>query len=327
MRKVVILLVLILSIIACYYVSVYGIDTDFFKVSSYEEVKSENKNLDTQISELNRKNTTEFEEKRTALTTAVKNYKDKKEQYEALVPSISQNVADEDTSTADTAMPYDIEFLWTIVGNYATEEGIDINFTFTKSASSITTSSSDYYTMADINFTISGTYNSVIEFIYDIEDDDRLGFEISSFKMVKGGSGVKATFTVKSVPITSSNLTTFDTTTSSSSSSSEESSNSSTATSSNSTSSATKSSSSTATKSSSTSSATKSSSTSSATKSSSSTGTSSSSTSSATKSSSSTGTTDSSTSTATKSSSSTGTTTTAPKNITSSTVTGIPISQ
>ena len=39
--------------------------------------------------------------------------------------------------------------------------------------------------MSDINFTVSGTYNSIIEFIYDIEDDDRLGFEIKNFKMSK----------------------------------------------------------------------------------------------------------------------------------------------
>jgi hypothetical protein len=207
MRKIVILLVLILSIVCCYYVSVEGVDAKFIQIASYEDVKSANKQLDTQISELNRKNTTEYESKKTALTTAVKSYKDKKEQYEALAPTISTDTENTEEIT-DSAMPYDVEFLWTIVGNYATEEGIKITFTFTKSASSITTNS-DYYTMADINFSISGTYNSIIEFIYDIEDDDRLGFEISNFKMTSG----QATFTVKSVPITSENITSLDSST------------------------------------------------------------------------------------------------------------------
>jgi hypothetical protein len=210
MRKIVILVVLVLSIVACYYVSVEGIDTSFLQIASYSDVKSENKNLDTQISELNRKNTTEYQDKKTALTTAVKNYKDKKEQYEAMAPTISQDIEDKTEDKITGTTPYDIEFLWTIVGNYATEEGIDIKFTFTKSASSVTTSS-DEYTMADINFDITGTYNSIIEFLYDIEEEDsRLGFEISSFKMVKSSSGVEATFVVESVPITSSNLSSFD---------------------------------------------------------------------------------------------------------------------
>ena len=77
MRKIVILLVLVLSIVGCYVIAVEGVDYNFLEIASYDEVKAANKELDTQISELNRKNTTEFESKRTALTTAVKNYKNK----------------------------------------------------------------------------------------------------------------------------------------------------------------------------------------------------------------------------------------------------------
>ena len=213
MRKIVILLVLVLSIVGCYVIAVEGVDYNFLEIASYDEVKAANKELDTQISELNRKNTTEFESKRTALTTAVKNYKDKKAQYEALAPTVQQEeeVPEETTSNTKT---YDVDFLWTIVGNYATEEGITIDFTFVKSATATattTTSDSEYYTMADINFTISGSYNSLIEFIYDIEEDDRLAFEIRNFKMSKGGSDIQATFSVIGVPINNENLTSFTT--------------------------------------------------------------------------------------------------------------------
>ena len=70
--------------------------------------------------------------------------------------------------------------------------------------------------MSDINFTVSGTYNSVIEFVYDIEDDDRLGFEIKNFKMSKGGTGVQATFSAIGVPINSETITSLTTDTTSS---------------------------------------------------------------------------------------------------------------
>lgn len=211
MRKIVFLLIMVLAIVGCYIVSVEGIQSNLIQIASYDEVKAANKQLDTQISELNRKNTTEYESKRTALTTAVKNYKDKKEKYEALAPTVQETEEQEpeETTTSNTK-PYDVDFLWTIVGNYATETGISIDFTFVKSTTA-STSSSDYFTMSDINFTVSGTYNSIIEFIYDIEDDDRLGFEIKNFKMSKGGSGVQATFSAIGVPINNENLTTLTT--------------------------------------------------------------------------------------------------------------------
>lgn len=211
MRKIVFLLIMVLAIVGCYIVSVEGVKSNLIQIASYDEVKAANKQLDTQISELNRKNTTEYESKRTALTTAVKNYKDKKEKYEALAPTVQETEEQEpeETTTSNTK-PYDVDFLWTIVGNYATETGISIDFTFVKSTTA-STSSSDYFTMSDINFTVSGTYNSIIEFIYDIEDDDRLGFEIKNFKMSKGGSGVQATFSAIGVPINNENLTTLTT--------------------------------------------------------------------------------------------------------------------
>ena len=211
MRKIVFLLIMVLAIVGCYIVSVEGVQSNLIQIASYDEVKAANKQLDTQISELNRKNTTEYESKRTALTTAVKNYKDKKEKYEALAPTVQETEEQEpeETTTSNTK-PYDVDFLWTIVGNYATETGISIDFTFVKSTTA-STSSSDYFTMSDINFTVSGTYNSIIEFIYDIEDDDRVGFEIKNFKMSKGGSGVQATFSAIGVPINNENLTTLTT--------------------------------------------------------------------------------------------------------------------
>lgn len=211
MRKIVFLLIMVLAIVGCYIVSVEGVQSNLIQIASYDEVKAANKQLDTQISELNRKNTTEYESKRTALTTAVKNYKDKKEKYEALAPTVQETEEQEpeETTTSNTK-PYDVDFLWTIVGNYATETGISIDFTFVKSTTA-STSNSDYFTMSDINFTVSGTYNSIIEFIYDIEDDDRLGFEIKNFKMSKGGSGVQATFSAIGVPINNENLTTLTT--------------------------------------------------------------------------------------------------------------------
>ena len=114
------------------------------------------------------------------------------------------------------------------MGNYATEEGVILQFDVTKSASvgSSKSSSSQDYIFCDLNFTVTGEYIPVTDFIYDIEDDDRFKFEITSFAMTKPKieevvplypentpedvlkQKVKATFKVKSLPINADTLTT-----------------------------------------------------------------------------------------------------------------------
>ena len=61
--------------------------------------------------------------------------------------------------------------------------------------------------MCDLKFTVSGDYIPITEFIYHLEDDNKLGFEISNFEMAKGGNNLQAAFTVKGVPINNANLT------------------------------------------------------------------------------------------------------------------------
>lgn len=66
--------------------------------------------------------------------------------------------------------------------------------------------------MCDLNFTITGEYIAITDFIYSIEGDDKLNFEISNFLLEKGGENLQATFVVKEVPINSKNLSSVPTT-------------------------------------------------------------------------------------------------------------------
>ena len=69
---------------------------------------------------------------------------------------------------------YEIEFLWTKIGNHAKDNDVDIKIEVT--ASQI----SGRY---DLNFTVTGDYPDVTQFIYDIENDSKLGFKVEKFKM------------------------------------------------------------------------------------------------------------------------------------------------
>lgn len=205
MRRVLIILVLALSIFLCYTTVVNGLEIgDTFKISNYEEVQVASKEIDTLISQLVNLNDMEYKEKQTELQTAIKSYKDTKEEYETMAEMMeaASGAEDIDVSMVDI---YDVDFLWTVIGNYGTEEGIALKFDVTRSASS--SLSSNEYTMCDLKFTVSGDYIPITEFIYHIEEDSKLGFEISDFKMSKGGQNLQATFTIKNVPINNKNLT------------------------------------------------------------------------------------------------------------------------
>ena len=66
--------------------------------------------------------------------------------------------------------------------------------------------------MCDLSFTVTGEYIALTDFVYSMENDEKLNFEISNFVLEKGGENLQATFVVKEVPINSSNLSTVPTT-------------------------------------------------------------------------------------------------------------------
>ena len=202
MRKVVILVVLVISIYFCLITVVDGINVgDNFSIAGYEEVETSSRELDTLISRLVNLNDIQFPKKKDSLKSAISKYQQKKEDYETLKEIAEQN-SSEEISLVDI---YDVDFLWTTIGNYGTEEGINLKFDVVKSSNSTITS--DEYIMCDLKFTVSGDYISITDFIYDLEDDSKLGFEISSFSMSKGEDYLQAIFTVREVPINSENLT------------------------------------------------------------------------------------------------------------------------
>lgn len=205
MRKILILVIVLLLCFGCYTVITSGISLGNFKMVSIEDLEVKSSKLKLAKEALDAQNNNQYVAKKTALDTAVKNYKNKKTQYEELLPEMELAAQESSFSAVDL---YDIDFLWTIIGNYATEESVTLKFDVTKNAtvSKGTLGNSDEYIFCDLNFTVSGDYITITDFIYDLEDDDRLNFEISNFILQKGGSNLEATFVVKSVPINSKNL-------------------------------------------------------------------------------------------------------------------------
>ena len=208
MRKYILIFVLVVLGIIFFSIMFFGIKIGGLKINSYNDVLQVSAEKNALLAELNRKNTIEYDEKKKNLNEATKRYKTEKSKYDKLVEEgkiTSSNLY----NSMDL---YDVDFLWTTIGNYATQRGVTLQLDVTKSET--TTAVSSEYVMCDLNFTITGEYIAITDFIYSIEDDDKLNFEISEFLLEKGGENLQATFIVKEVPINSKNLSSVPTTSS-----------------------------------------------------------------------------------------------------------------
>lgn len=201
MKKYFPIIVLICLIIISYIIIVSGIHIGNVQIDGYKELKEKSTNLESRIKELKEKNSTDFQDKKNELETASNNYNSKKTEYEKLVPKIQETQGNVN-SKVDL---YDVDFLWTILGNYATEEGLLLQFDVVQNEKNNTLLNKDYI-LCDLNFRVVGEYLPIVSYISDLEYDERLNFEIQEFQMKKSGKNIEATFCVKSAPINQNNL-------------------------------------------------------------------------------------------------------------------------
>ena len=85
---------------------------------------------------------------------------------------------------------YEIEFLWTKLGNYAQDENVEIRIDVVNSSAE---------GLYDLNFAIAGKYAKVADFLYDLENDSKLGFKVEDFHMNAVENGVQGTFSCKEI--------------------------------------------------------------------------------------------------------------------------------
>lgn len=204
MKRVIIIILLVVAIVLGYQIVVNGVENSDGEilVSSYSQVEEDSEDLSTDIAAYNTLNDTQYNTMLTSLSTSITNYKEAKEEYDTLIAELETMVDDtsEDIVYVSPVTGYEIDFLWAIVGNYAKAEGIimtmDINKT---SGTGADITGYDYY---NLSFSVTGQYIDIASFLYAIEDDDRLNFEIRNFSMTSGA----ATFTVPNVPIDSETL-------------------------------------------------------------------------------------------------------------------------
>mgnify|MGYP000452560579 FL=1 len=121
--------------------------------------------------------------------TSMKTYEARKQEYDMLAMTASEK----EIAEANKIERYLLDYLWIKVGNYASDN--DVKFKMTPNTNEQT-----------LTFDITGKYISVINFIYDLENDLDLNFEINGI-VIQGGSTseiVKANFNVEGIRVVTS---------------------------------------------------------------------------------------------------------------------------
>ena len=124
------------------------------------------------------------------LKESAKKLKEEKQNYQDMTAISS----DGETQAVNQIEKYEIETLWVKLGNHATSEGVVMKMDVTSGSSG----AQDSY---NLNFTVTGGYVQIEDFISSIENDSTLGFKIEEFKMAPSGNDLQATFVCKDIKI------------------------------------------------------------------------------------------------------------------------------
>lgn len=205
MKKLLIGIIIVLILVLTGITIVKGFQIGSVEILGIMNIKDENEKLDTTVKKATKLASTDYQQKIDELNSALKKLESEKTSYEDLV-----NVSTESqVESANQIYNNTIDFLWVRIENHAKSEGVKMKMLVTRS-------SSGAENVYDLNFTATGTYTGIEEFVTGIEDDSKLGFKIENFSMVassNNGEEVEATFVCKNITIKGLSNSTVTTTT------------------------------------------------------------------------------------------------------------------
>ena len=173
MRKVLFIILIVLLVIFTGIVIYKGTEIGNLNIWGVTQIQEENTRIDNANSELGTLVNSTYPQAVSKLNSSTETLQATKKEYE------DQAVLVKNSKYYRETEKYKLEFLWTRIGNYAKDRKIDVEMSIS------TGSAAEFY---NINVTARGAYANVADFIYDIENDSRLGFKIEDFSMVSAGT-------------------------------------------------------------------------------------------------------------------------------------------
>lgn len=194
MKKLLLSVIVILILVLVGITVIRGFQLGGIKILGIAKIKTKNEELDDVINQATKLASVDYQRKLDDLNSAIKKLESEKTNYEDMV-----NVStDSEVEAANQTYDYKIDFLWIRIENHAKTEGVNMKMELTRS-------SSGAQNVYNLNFTATGPYIGIEEFITHIEDDSKLGFKIEDFKMTTGSEEdsniVQASFTCKDIKI------------------------------------------------------------------------------------------------------------------------------
>lgn len=195
MKKLLILILIALLVLLGYFIIIQGVGTEgSLQILGIKGIQAKNAELEQKIQEATSLAEKDYQSVLSEIKQNAQSFEDAKKRYEDNV------IINEGGEVETLSKPYDIETLWVRLGNHATSQGANIQ---EMKVNNSTTGAEGTY---DLDFTITGSYICITDFISAIENDSTLGFKIEEFNMRPSGSELQATFTCKDISINKDEL-------------------------------------------------------------------------------------------------------------------------
>lgn len=195
MKKLLILILIALLVLLGYFIIIQGVGTEgSLQILGIKGIQAKNAELEQKIQEATSLAEKDYQSVLSEIKQNAQSFEDAKKRYEDNV------IINEGGEVETLSKPYDIETLWVRLGNHATSQGATIQ---EMKVNNSTTGAEGTY---DLDFTITGSYICITDFISAIENDSTLGFKIEEFNMRPSGSELQATFTCKDISINKDEL-------------------------------------------------------------------------------------------------------------------------
>lgn len=203
MRKILIMVLIVILLVFGYFMMFEGLNVLGINILSIFQIKDKSGQLDSELQKVSTLTSVDKPQAMSELTSSAKQLTIAKEEYNDKILYSSED----EIQKASQGTQYEMEYLWTKIGNHATKNGIVLKFVVKQSSTGI----ANQY---DLSFSATGRYVAISEFIAALENDSSLNFKIENAKVVpfEGNTdNLQATFEVKEISIkidqiTSSNL-------------------------------------------------------------------------------------------------------------------------
>lgn len=182
MKKLLIIFSIIVLCILTILTMLNGFQIGNMQVLGFQGMKVQKEELSDKIRQASELTSKDYSQKLGEVTSSASELKKEKDKYEDnLIYS-----TEEEIQKALSPNPYEVEFLWAQIGKHATAQGVNLKLEILKGTTN------NYY---NLQFTATGGYIGLTDFIYALEDDSDLEFKIENFKLVPNTATATTTTT------------------------------------------------------------------------------------------------------------------------------------